>query len=86
MNIQATTAQRVQTMIAEQLHIEVATVVPSATLTSLGADSLDVVELIMRFEEEFDIEIDDAAVENLHSVGDVIAYIDTARAKRNSDA
>jgi acyl carrier protein len=75
-------AERVRTLIAEQLHIKAEEIKPEATLESLGADSLDVVELIMRFEDEFSIEIDDAAAEKLHTYGDVVKYLDEAIAKR----
>lgn len=67
--------EQIRTIIATQLRITPDTVTPDATLQSLGADSLDIVELIMRFEDEFKIEINDADAEALHTVADVIAYI-----------
>lgn len=72
--------ERIKQLIAEQLHIDVVTVTNDATLSQLGADSLDVVELIIRFEDEFSLEIDDAAAEKLHTVGDVINYINSVAA------
>jgi len=68
-------------LIARQLHIDQGRITPDSTLQSLGADSLDVVELIMRFEDEFSIEINDSDAESLHTVGDVIRYLDVLRQK-----
>lgn len=81
---QQTIAAKVGELVAEQLHIDAGTVTGSATLTSLGADSLDVVELIMRFEDEFDVEIDDEAAERLHTVQDVVSYLHELVQKRTS--
>jgi acyl carrier protein len=63
-------------IIAQQLHIEPDTIVLSATLTSMGADSLDVVEVIMKVEDHFGIEITDTAAENMHTLGDVVDYVE----------
>lgn len=63
-------------IIAEQLGVDAAECKPEARLLEdLGADSLDVVELIMAVEEEFDIEIPDEDAENLATVGQIIAYV-----------
>lgn len=67
--------KRLKTIIVEQLSIEEEQVVPEATLEDLGADSLDMVELIMAIEEEFGIDIPDEDAEGLKSVGDTINYI-----------
>ncbi len=67
--------KKVVTIIAEQLHLDAATVTPTSTLESLGADSLDRVELVMKLEEEFGIEIHDEDADKLVSVADLLAYI-----------
>lgn len=72
---------RVQEIIAEQLNIPASQVTTTATLQTLGADSLDIVELIMRFEDEFEIEIADEDAENLATVADVVTYIAKLKAQ-----
>ncbi len=68
--------ERVKEIIAEQLGVEKEKITPEAKFVEdLGADSLDVVELIMAFEEEFGIEIPDEDAEKIQTVGDVIAYL-----------
>ena len=68
---------RLKKIVMEQLGNEESEVVPSARFTDdLGADSLDLVEMIMALEEEFGIEIPDEDAENILTVGDAIAYID----------
>ncbi len=68
--------ERVKAIIAEQLGTEVDQIKPeSKFVDDLGADSLDVVELIMAFEEEFNIEIPDEDAEKIQTVKDVIEYI-----------
>lgn len=67
---------KVRAMIAEQLGIGVEQVTDEAKfIDDLGADSLDVVELVMALEEEFDIEIADEEAEQIQTVGDAIAFI-----------
>ena len=67
---------RVKTIIVEQLGVEENDVAPAAKfIEDLGADSLDTVELVMAFEEEFDIEIPDEDAEKITTVGDAIQYI-----------
>jgi len=67
---------KLQTIISNQLGIEEAKVVPSADFTKeLNADSLDVVELVMAFEEEFDIEIEDEVAGDMSTVQDALDYI-----------
>lgn len=74
-----TVMEKLQTIIANQLGIEEATVVPTADFTKeLGADSLDVVELVMAFEEEFEIEIDDEVAGEMATVQDALNYIQNA--------
>ncbi len=67
----------IQAVIAEQLNVDAAQVTPEAEFVKdLGADSLDVVELIMALEEKFGIEIPDEQAEKIVNVGDVVAYIE----------
>ncbi len=68
--------QRVKEIIADQLGVEIEKITPEAKFVDdLGADSLDVVELIMAFEEEFGVEIPDEDAEKIATVGDVLNYI-----------
>ena len=70
--------QRVREIVAEQLERDVKEVTNTASLIGdLGADSLDVVELVMKMEEEFGIEIPDEEAEKIKTVNDVIQYITT---------
>ena len=72
-----TIEQRVKEIIVNQLNVNEEQITPQASfLDDLGADSLDTVELIMAFEEEFGAEIPDEDAEKLQSVGDVIKYIE----------
>ncbi|GAA9302375.1 acyl carrier protein [Helicobacter pylori] len=67
----------IQAVIAEQLNVDVAQVTPEAEFVKdLGADSLDVVELIMALEEKFGIEIPDEQAEKIVNVGDVVKYVE----------
>jgi acyl carrier protein len=67
---------RVKQIIVEQLGVEEAEVTPSASFVDdLGADSLDTVELVMAFEEAFDIEIPDEDAEKIRTVQDATSYI-----------
>jgi acyl carrier protein len=75
------TADKIISIIAEKLHIEPATVKPESTLQDLGADSLDMVDIIMKVEEEFGIEINDEDAEKIHNVQDVINYVHELRNK-----
>ena len=65
----------VSSLIAEQLHKKIDDIKPDSTLESLGADSLDRVELIMKMEEHFHIEINDEEAEKLNTVDDAVKYI-----------
>jgi acyl carrier protein len=75
------TASKITSIIAEKLHIDATAVTPQATLQDLGADSLDMVDIIMKIEEEFGIEINDEDAESLHNVQDVISYVHALRVK-----
>ncbi len=68
---------RVKEIIVEQLGVNPEQVTPAAKfIEDLGADSLDTVELVMAFEEEFNVEVPDEDAEKLQTVGDVIRYIE----------
>jgi len=68
--------EKVRKIIVEQLGVEDDEVtLESSFIDDLGADSLDIVELIMALEEEFDIEIPDSEAEKISTVGDAVEYI-----------
>jgi acyl carrier protein len=74
--------EKVKDIIVEQLGVNPEQVTPQASfIEDLGADSLDIVELVMAFEEEFSVEVPDEDAEKLQTVGDVIKYIEE-RAKQ----
>jgi acyl carrier protein len=69
--------ERVKQIIVEQLGVEESEVTPGASFVDdLGADSLDTVELVMAFEEAFDVEIPDEDAEKIRTVKDAVDYID----------
>ncbi|HEY1142742.1 MAG TPA: acyl carrier protein [Sphingomicrobium sp.] len=71
------TADRVKKIVVEHLGVEQDKVTEDASfIDDLGADSLDIVELVMAFEEEFGVEIPDDAAEKITTVRDAIDYID----------
>ncbi len=71
------TFEKVREIICEQLDLAEEKVTMEASITEdLGADSLEVVDLVMSLEEEFDIEIPDEEVENIKVVGDIVKYIE----------
>jgi acyl carrier protein len=68
--------EKVKNIIVEQLGVDMETVTPEASfIDDLGADSLDIVELVMTMEEEFDLEIPDEDAEKIKTVNDVVNYI-----------
>jgi acyl carrier protein len=76
-NRMAAVEEKVKQIIVEQLQVDEAEVTPSASFQEdLGADSLDVVELVMQFEEAFDLEIPDEDAEKIKTVKDAIDYIE----------
>jgi len=67
---------RVAEIIVDQLGVTKEEVVPEASfIDDLGADSLDIVELVMAMEEEFDVEIPDEDVERMQTIGDAVSYL-----------
>ena len=75
------TADRVKKIVVEHLGVEAEKVTEDASfIDDLGADSLDIVELVMAFEEEFGVEIPDDAAETILTVGDAVKYIEKASA------
>jgi acyl carrier protein len=69
-------SDRVKSIIVEQLGVDEEEVTPEASFTEdLGADSLDIVELVMAFEEEFGIEIPDEEAEKINKVKEAVDYI-----------
>ncbi|MGA9175292.1 MAG: acyl carrier protein [Thermoactinomyces sp.] len=72
----ADTLERVKKIIVERLNVDPSEVTMEASIKDdLGADSLDVVDLIMELEDEFDMEISDEEAEKISTVGDVVEYI-----------
>ena len=75
------TAERVKKIVVEHLNVDADKVTEGASfIEDLGADSLDTVELVMAFEEEFGIEIPDDAAEGIVTVGDAVKFIDKSQA------
>ncbi len=67
---------KVKEIVAEQLSVDIAELEPSKSfINDLGADSLDIVELVMAMEEEFDVEIPDEDAEKIQTLGDAIKYV-----------
>ena len=69
--------EKVKEILIDQLDAEEEKVTMEASIVDdLGADSLDLVDLVMSLEEEFDVEIPDEQVENIKTVGDIVKYIE----------
>ena len=75
------TSAKVITIIAEELKVDKSTIKPESTFQDLGADSLDMVQMVMKLEEQFGIEINDQDAEKLTNVADVVEYIHNKRTK-----
>jgi acyl carrier protein len=74
---------KVKNIIADQLGVGEDEIKPeSSFIEDLGADSLDIVELVMAMEEEFEVEIPDEEAENIKTVGDAINYINTHKVEK----
>ena len=71
-------SERIQMVVADQLGVEIKEVTKDASiLDDLGADSLDVVELVMTLEETFNIEVPDEVVEEMRTIGDVQRFVES---------
>ncbi|MGI5965334.1 MULTISPECIES: acyl carrier protein [Anaerotruncus] len=69
--------EKVREILVDQLDVEEDAVTMEANISNdLGADSLDIVDLVMSLEEEFDCEIPDEEIENIKTVGDIVKYIE----------
>ncbi|MCF6094361.1 acyl carrier protein [Microaerobacter geothermalis] len=76
----ADTFEKVKKIIVDRLGVEESEVTMEASFKDdLGADSLDVVELVMELEDEFDLEISDEEAEKISTVGEVVAYIESQK-------
>ncbi len=73
-----TIEERVKKIVCEQLNVSDDKVTPETSfINDLGADSLDMVELVMHFEEDFEMQIPDEEAEKIQTVGDAISYIES---------
>lgn len=70
------TFDSIKKILVDQLGVDENSITEDTAIEELGADSLDLVEIVMTIEEEFDIKIDDSAIEDLKKVGDIITYIE----------
>lgn len=68
---------KVKEIIAQQLEVDINNLTMETTFEEIDADSLDIVELVMALEEEFELEISDQEIENIQAVGDVIKFIES---------
>ena len=72
--------EKIRAILCEQLDVEEDAVTMESNIAEdLGADSLDVVDLVMSIEDEFEIEVPDDQVENIKTVGDVVNYIENMK-------
>lgn len=71
-----TTEQRIKEIIVRQLEVDASQLNEDASITDLGADSLDTVELVMAIEEEFDIEISDADADNIITIKEIVDFVE----------
>ena len=67
---------KIAAIIADQLDMDIEDITADSTFEDLGADSLDVVDVIMTLEDEFDMEIPDEAIEGMKTVGDLAKYVE----------
>lgn len=75
---QVSIEERVKKIVAEQLNVSEDKISPETSfINDLGADSLDMVELVMHFEEDFEMQIPDEEAEKIQTVGDAIGYIES---------
>ncbi len=67
---------KVKEIVSEQLEVDLDNLTIETTFEEIDADSLDIVELVMALEEEFDLEISDQEIENIKTIGDIVSYIE----------
>ncbi|MCD7889961.1 MAG: acyl carrier protein [Oscillospiraceae bacterium] len=67
---------KIVAIIADQLDMDVSDITADSTFENLGADSLDVVDVIMTLEDEFDMEIPDEAIEGMKTVGELVKFVE----------
>lgn len=77
-----TTYEQIIALIAEKLSIDQERITNKSTLQELGVDSLDMVEIIIQLEDMFGIQIDDDKAAQLHTLDDIVAYVDQLRAHK----
>ena len=78
--------ETVKSIVVDQLSVEAATVKPESNFQNdLGADSLDIVELVMALEEKFDLVIPDEAAEGITTVGEAVSYIQDKMSEKQTD-
>lgn len=69
--------EKVKAILSSQFDVEEDSITPETNIADdLGADSLDVVDMLMSLEDEFDVEIPDEEIDKIHTVGEVVAYIE----------
>ena len=68
--------EKVKAILAEQFDVEEDKITADTDLQDLGADSLDVVDLLMSIEDEFEVEVPDEEIENIKTVGSLVSYIE----------
>ena len=68
--------EKIAKILAEQFGVEADSISMDTSFEDLGADSLDVVDLVMTLEDEFDMEIPDEDIENVRTVGDIVKYLE----------
>lgn len=78
---QLDTHNKIVAIIADELKVDKSTIKDSSTFQDLGADSLDMVQMVMKLEEQFGIEINDEEAEKLTTVADVVSYVHNKRTK-----
>ena len=78
--VNTNTFEQVKQMIVERFGVRPEQVSPSMTFDDLGADSLDVVELVMEMEDTFNVQFEDSRIESLNNVGEAVAYIESLTA------
>lgn len=71
--------EKVKKIISDQLNVDISKIDLNTTFEEMNADSIDLVELVMSFEEEFAIKITDEEIDKIKTVGDIIEYIKSAR-------